>query len=596
MIHLLFLPSKIYSKYKKDQIMKHYFQIGLLFIALVMSFTSIDGQRVGFDTETVKISYLELPTHPVDLEFTAYSASVSVRPDQLRRMGTNEANVVRDYLNIPGLTKVSGNSFFHIEVIMDEFTLTSGSLKSGPPTARRSGPPSRNQEPVHFMEAGVSMPIALKVTNYRQEVLLDTIITDGTESMTFRSREFRTAAEARNHWGQNISSEMSKFRAEFLSHHMEAISNLLATRYGYKEQNRQNAVFEVLGNSRHPRYDEHQAKFQIIKGAFSELKYDQPIPKEAIETVNSVIGFWKTELNKLDPEERQERRLMYSCLYNIVSAYYWIEDFDNALKYIPQLEELDIRSGRVEYLKNLIYETRSLLQRTGFASKHLNLDELIVFDEAKLPEVTYSTEQDLMLERAREARLYSLGVRSDAELYAGTLYYSDGRDPLNCDFYVRKSSDGNLSLLSGSENLVIISSQGSNIERIRLNKNVISGFTFDNREFVLKEYSPGMSVSLRANPEYLEVLYTSENIQLYLFYPTQEASVGNTEREFVVRKGSDDELLSLHGRRFLNFNRGLARYFEDCEEINQKAEDGEFARNRNSMIKLGELYDACIAN
>lgn len=41
--------------------MKHYFQIGLLFIALVMSFTSIDGQRVGFDTETVKISYLELP-------------------------------------------------------------------------------------------------------------------------------------------------------------------------------------------------------------------------------------------------------------------------------------------------------------------------------------------------------------------------------------------------------------------------------------------------------------------------------------------------------------------------------------------------------
>lgn len=574
-----------------------YYQITLLlFFSLILT-NNIDGQRVGFDTESFSVDFLELPTHPMAFEFTAYSASVSVRPDQLRRMGTNEMNIINEYVDIPGLTRVRGNSFFHIEIILDDFRESEPVVTSGPTaTPRRGSSPSEEQKPVHYVEVDISMPIALKITNYKQEVLLDTIITDGSESKTFRSRESNTAAAARTHWNRNASSNLSRFRNAYITEHLESISKLLVERYGYRRQTNVNAVFEVLGNRRHPAYDEHQAKFEIVKEALSQLRYNKPISEEIIETVHSVIDFWKDEMKELDPDERQERRLMYSCLFNITTAYFWIEDIDNALKYLPSLEELDIRSARVEFLSDRIHSTKELFERTGFTTRHLVLEDLIVFDEDKLPEVTYTTEQDLMVQRAREDRLAAEGVQPDAEVFSGTLYYSDGRDPIRCKFYVNPSRDGELSLLGNSSNLIIMVDEGPYFIRTRLNKEVVSGFTFDDRVFKLKDYSPGMALSLRSGPEFLEILYDSENIQLFRFYPTTEASVGNTEREFVVRMGPDDDLLSLHGRRFLNWNRGISRFIEDCEDLSRRAEIGDFSRTRNDLLKLAELYDSCVSN
>ena len=567
----------------------------LLILFAFFVINPLEGQRVGFDTETFPISYLELPTHPVDFEYTAYSASISVRPDQLRVMGTNEMNLLGDYVDIPGLTKVNSNGFFHIEIILDNFNESDAEVKSGAPTPSRRGPaPSRDQKPVHFVEVTIGMPVALKITDYNGDVLFESLINDGTDTRTYRSREFSNSAGARTHWNRNGSNDMRSFRNRYLSEFFEEISKVLVERYGYREQTNISAVFEVLGNRRHPSYDAHQANFQIVKEALSQLKYNQPIPEEIFDEVHPVIEFWKDEMKGLDPEERQERRLMYSCLFNLATTYYWIEDLDNAVKYLEKLEELDMRSGTVGYLSNRIHSTRSLFESTGFTTKHLSIEELIVFDESTLPEVTYSTEQDLMHLRAREDRLAAEGVREGAEEFSGYVYYSDGRDPLRCKFYLNPSRDGELSLLHGESNLIVMVDEGPYFIRTPLGKTVVSGFTFDDRKFILEDYSPGMSVSLRSSPEFMEVLYDSENIQVLRYYPTSEASVGNTEREFVMRKGADDDLLSLHGRRFLNWNRGLSRYVEDCDDLSNRAGNGEFSRNTEDLIQLAKLYDACM--
>jgi len=562
----------------------------LLLLIIFLSVCSLEAQRVGIDTENFIVNFIELPTHPVDFEYTAFSASISVRPDQLRRAGITEEKLLEDHINIPGLTKVQSNSFFHIEIVLDDFEESKPTIITGSSSRQQR---TKEQTPVYFTEVTINLHVAIKVTDYNQEVLLDSIINDGSKPRTFRTRESVTAESARNTWNRNRSSNMRSYRRQYLDDIFETISNLLVERYGYMEQTNVRTVYEVLGNRRHPSYDAHQENFQSVRNALMRLRYNEPITEEIRQEVYPAIDFWKSEMKDQNLDERQERRLMYICLFNIATTYYWIEQLDSALKYLPKLEELDIRSERVSFLSNRIHRTNDLFKKTGFTSKHMRVEDFIIFDESKLPDVVYSTEQDLLLLRAKEERLAKEGVKSDAEMYSGTIFYRDGRDSLNCNFYLNPGKNGEISFLRGESNLIIIKDVGHEISKIGINKEVMSRFAFNDRNFILEIYSPGMAVTIRPQPEILEVLFESEHIQLLKYYPTVEATIGNTEKEFVIKKGKEDDLLSLHGRRFLNFNRALASYFEDCVNLSVRAQNGEFSRTKSDLIQLAELYNAC---
>ncbi len=88
----------------------------------------------------------------------------------------------------------------------------------------------------------------------------------------------------------------------------------------------------------------------------------------------------------------------------------------------------------------------------------------------------------------------------------------------------------------------------------------------------------------------MEVLFESDRIHVYKFYPLAEANVGNTTTEVAFQKQSDKEFTSLGGMKFLNWKKGLSKYFADCPSLSKKALDGVYERTDNGVLDVAKAY------
>lgn len=116
--------------------MKKHVLFSLLMLCFAGSLPQAAAQKVDIKRHTVPVQYIALPQAPLNPEFTAYSATISAKPDLLRRSGLTEAGLMNNYLSIPGFSRLAQGGHFHVEVVLDDFIYAQQGFKDKTTTSK----------------------------------------------------------------------------------------------------------------------------------------------------------------------------------------------------------------------------------------------------------------------------------------------------------------------------------------------------------------------------------------------------------------------------------------------------------------------------
>jgi len=149
--------------------------------------------------------------------------------------------------------------------------------------------------------------------------------------------------------------------------------------------------------------------------------------------------------------------------------------------------------------------------------------------------------------------------------------------------------DANDFIFGEDGNVKFLISENSEIEEIDLAHPDVASFAIDDRVFKKMKFTPRAKGDSEEGMHILEEVYISDKINLYKYYPLKSA-LSDAAQEYIFRKGSEGDLVSLHDTQFLILKKGLATYFSDCADLEEMCAEGSFAMERDDLIKVARIY------
>ncbi len=548
-------------------------------------FNHLSAQRVDLDNKAVPTPFIELPKKPLPADYTTYGATISAKPDQLRRCNLTET-ALQSYLNLPGFQKLNQGGHFHVEVVIDDFSVSSTSIQSKTETSKdKDG--KQTSTTTYWVQAIYAIPIQLKVTNFQGNVIEETILSSMEKTGTHVSKAFYSSSQAQDHWSKNRVSELSKVEQNAIQSAFSTISAQLKNNYAYDPRPRSTSVFQYVDSKKLPDFEGFDKAFTVLSESFAKMKYDEPLD-EVKAGMQPAIDYWLANKDRFDQEDKQQRKLKFACLYNLTNAYFWTEQFDLAAQYAKELAAMDYKEGKADNFLDNIKKVKEDLARCNKTTRHFKA-EASKEDIEAASEVEYKTEKVAKLDAQKFDQLKRMGVGEGAEYFEGEIVFKD-KGAVKCAFWVDYTRNSELVFLRGQQNVVVIEENDKGINRLDIDPTKLESFSFAGKTFRCLPYSPGSQLSMKKSNQIMEVLFESDRIHVYKFYPLAEANVGNTTTEVAFQKQSDKEFTSLGGMKFLNWKKGLSKYFADCPSVSKKAADGVYERTDNGVLDIAKAY------
>ncbi|NUO03734.1 MAG: hypothetical protein HUU01_24230, partial [Saprospiraceae bacterium] len=117
----------------------------------------------------------------------------------------------------------------------------------------------------------------------------------------------------------------------------------------------------------------------------------------------------------------------------------------------------------------------------------------------------------------------------------------------------------------------------------------LKSFQFNNRTFLVKSFAPGAKGNTQSGMHLLEQLYGSGKVAVYKYHP-YDNKLGDVEAEYAYQKPTESAPVSVSGSNFLIFKKGLAKYFADCADLAELANNDEFKKTEDDIIRAARVY------
>ena len=116
--------------------------------------------------------------------------------------------------------------------------------------------------------------------------------------------------------------------------------------------------------------------------------------------------------------------------------------------------------------------------------------------------------------------------------------------------------------------------EDSQMKEDLLNSADVTEFTMGDRVFKKMMFSPCAKGKSPESMSIMEIVYTSNRINLYQYFPNT-GRLGGEKSEFAFMKSDEDITSSLLGTQFLLWQKGIANYFSDCDDLKSLCRAGE---------------------
>ncbi len=291
--------------------------------------------------------------------------------------------------------------------------------------------------------------------------------------------------------------------------------------------------------------------------------------EELLRALAEPVEFWKSQSKDNYTKDKKMSRIYIAANRNLALIAFASDQFDLAKEYADRVLAVDPKD---KTCKRLLEWQNALLKRMephNLFTLHYKRD----LENAVAPSEVAALEEHVEELQDENDATDAIAVVNGQEV-KGQIYLEKGAE----DFIF--GDNGNVKfLVTGT----------TEIDEYDLVHEDVESFTIEGRAFTKEMFRPRAKGESESKISILEHVYSSDRITLYKYYPTG-SKLGESKHEFALRRKGEEEIVSLLDTQFLLFDKGMAKYFSDCEDLASMCAEGEFEMNRDDLVKAVRIY------
>jgi tetratricopeptide (TPR) repeat protein len=377
----------------------------ILLLAVLFYSNAVFAQKIDLDKLNFKASYLQLPTNPFPEEYTTFSTKFIANGINLSDAGfaNGESDLASTYFNISGFKKVNMGGHFTIKVQIDGYDMGKAeTVKKENKTKDKDGKETITLS--YTLTFKYLVPMMYTITDLNGKILQDGAITEGSKEKTYETSSYSTTAALEKYWNDNAATTRRGLLGGFISEKLSLLQARLENEIGYVPRTNTDILW-TTDSPKHPENDAFKKACEDTKFAMAEMTAIVPLNRVKIKPI---IAYFDSVLVKYTKDEKPDRKLRYGAWYNMSTIYYWLEDFDNAIRCSEGLIANDYDKGDGKDLKAASERLKAKLANGVIKTRHYVRD----VSNAVAPEMTQAQRDE---EEVRQNILKDKAMREAAE-------------------------------------------------------------------------------------------------------------------------------------------------------------------------------------
>jgi tetratricopeptide (TPR) repeat protein len=374
--------------------------LSLLFCSSV-AFT----QKIDLDKLNFKASYMQMPTHPFPEEYTTFSTKFIANGINLNDAGfaNGESDLASTYFNISGFKKVPMGGHFTIKVQIDGYDMGKPeTVKKETTTKDKDGKETTTVS--YTLKFKYLVPMMYTITDLNGKILKDGPIAEGSIEKTYETGSYSTTTALEKYWNDNAATTKRGLLGGFISEKLSLFQARLENEIGYVPRTNTDILW-TTDSPKHPENDAFKKACEDTKLAMGEMTTIVPLNPAKVKPI---IAYFDSILVKYAKDEKPERKLRYGAWYNMATIYYWLEDFDNAIRCSEGLIANDYDKNDGKEIKSGSERLKAKLANGRIKTRHFVRD----VTNAVAPEMTQAQRDE---EETRQNALKDKAMREAAE-------------------------------------------------------------------------------------------------------------------------------------------------------------------------------------
>ena len=397
----------------------------LFFLLLVIS---LQAQKVKLKDYKVKAQHVNLPTIGFASDVTTFNCVVEGNEDVLNRYGLTLGDI-NSKIKIGGYNKVDGGGSVTV-------TVSIGNPIAGTRETRTQDKETKDKKKYKLYNYYYNLNIAgsYKVVDSKGNILSERAMPQTDKIST---PEYRSLTELNKHFKSKYPKAKTDALRKLLNKCVSEINKQINSEYSVGKVTSVE-FFESMKSKGHPDLKKFEEIKAVVEGAFGKMTAES---NEAfVEAIQPAIKFWVKQEPKYSEKDKQEKKLNYACRYNAATAYFWVEDFDNALKYATMIEKGDVKSKKGKRLIQEITKIKERMANLDLTTRHFAV-EVSAEDQAKAQDFEANMEAIYGSGDIRQFPGFDeeMGVQLDSKIEPGKLFHKGG--DVDEGYFVYESSD-----------------------------------------------------------------------------------------------------------------------------------------------------------
>lgn len=540
--------------------MKSTLTITFAVLLLLGSWTSSYSQKLK--DERIHFNYTSVPSDKLPDDFLTYS--VKVYGSGASQAGMSTDNIAKS-IKMDAFRRIesAGGEYGHLRVVVNTgyVRLSTGERKSKTRTTKK-----KDGKEVSTTYYWYLIPARMEAT-YKILDPESNILASGTSSYNqkYKTKEYTSSSAAYKNYTANANSARKEVASSCVKGVRDKANHALADRFDFAKRKDYRNLYYI---TKHDSEEGFKRAFDLTKAFFENPDNVCKSSEEALEALEAPIEFWQKHANA-STSDKKMKRIHKAANYNLALIYMFTDEYEKAKMHAENILEVQNKFQRAVKIVKQSDETVKRLETQGINSSRYCRDVSDAPGPAKV--AAFKEEQE------------ELATSTNAD--GGTIVMEG--DTITGTFVVEEGAD---QLLFGPKGNVVFKAQKDNeFVDYDLTDDKITAFDFSGRSFVKRTFTPRAKGKDESMACILEEVYSSDKITLYEYFPIA-ATISDESSEYAFLKAGDSEPTSLSGTSFLIWKKGIAKYFEDCADLNAMCLEGAIQQDKESLVKAARIY------
>jgi hypothetical protein len=324
----------------------------LVLIALAFVF-SASAQRVDLDRYSFNVNYRELPRYPLDSSFRTYDFSCETGP--LMKMAISKESP-DERLEIEGWKFLPGNAHIMVQLKMEDLVIVKSDVSEREEVKKDKNGNVTSRKKYYSPRLTYTYAARVLIKDFTGRQI------DEYQMMTRATQHSYTGLEQGSKMAAanillNMALLTTQVSRDVLYNTIYKLSQDLSYNYGYREKRVTDMVW-ILGNRKHPEYDDFRSNWGTIKNALFKINTNEPIDP-IWEEVQPAIAYFEKLRKTYSGKGKQDRKMRYASHFILSKMYFYLDKPELAQREASDLilNDYDAKDGRqlesmANYLRN----------------------------------------------------------------------------------------------------------------------------------------------------------------------------------------------------------------------------------------------------